>query len=144
MRSVSVSVTAPSADRACIPFSSSGVCLDSRHAHRVLSMKRNKNDRTMPAALPISSAWAGTARPASGRSMRSSCARYCSRGSSSCRRAGASRTSCAARSALGAMTSSTKGLRFMPRVIALRAAHDRLASARAGGVPCRDGEQMTS
>ena len=99
------------------------VCLDSRHAHRVLSMKRNKNDRNDARGL------ADLVRigDASGRSMPSSSARCCSRGSSSCRRAAPSRTRCVASlKTLGAMTGSTKGRRFLPRVIALRAEQDWL------------------
>ena len=58
------------------------ICLDSRHAHRVLSMKRNKNDRNDARGLADLVRMGGTAKPASDRLMRSSSARCCYPGSS--------------------------------------------------------------
>jgi transposase len=68
------------------------VCLDSRHAHRVLSMKRNKNDRNDARGLAdlVRMGWYREAR--SDRLTRSSSDRCCSRGSNCYNRGAASRT----------------------------------------------------
>jgi transposase len=59
------------------------ICLDGHHAHRVLSMKRNKNDRNdaRGRADLVRMGWYREARV---RSMRSSSARCCHLGSSCC------------------------------------------------------------
>ncbi len=70
------------------------VCLDSRHAHRVLSMKRNKNDRNDARGLAdlVRMGWYREAGSApSTRSSSVPC--YCP-ASSCCSRGGPSRTRC--------------------------------------------------
>lgn len=103
------------------------ICLDSRHAHRVLSMKRNKNDRNDARGLAdlVRMGWYREAR------VRSIDAQFVrslllsrqqllqSRRSIENQIRGALKT-------LGVMTGPTKGRGFMPRVIELRAGHDWL------------------
>ena len=97
------------------------VCLDSRHAHRVLSMKRNKNDRNDARGLAdlVRMGWYREAR------VRSIDAQFVrslllsrqqllqSRRAIENKIRGALKT-------LGVMTTSTKGRGFMPRVAAVR------------------------
>ncbi len=98
------------------------VCLDSRHAHRVLSMKRNKNDRNDARGLAdlIRTGWYREARV---RSMDAQFVRSIllsrqqllqSRRSIENQMRGTLKT-------LGAMIKSTKGRGFMQRVVTLRA-----------------------
>jgi transposase len=103
------------------------VCLDSRHAHRVLSMKRNKNDRNDARGLAdlVRMGWYREAR------VRSIDAQFVrsmllarqqllqSRRAVENQIRGALKT-------LGVMTSSTKGRGFMSRVVALRGENDWL------------------
>jgi transposase len=103
------------------------ICLDSRHAHRVLSMKRNKNDRNDARGLAdlVRMGWYREAR------VRSIDAQFVrslllsrqqlleSRRRIENQIRGALKT-------LGVMTGPTKGRRFMPRVIELRADNDWL------------------
>jgi len=103
------------------------ICLDSRHAHRVLSMKRNKNDRNDARGLAdlVRMGWYREAR------VRSIDAQFVrslllsrqqllqSRRSIENQTRGALKT-------LGVITSSTKGRGFMPRVIEIRADNDWL------------------
>jgi transposase len=98
------------------------ICLDSRHAHRVLSMKRNKNDRNDARGLAdlVRMGWYREAR------VRSIDAQFIrslllsrqqllqSRRTIENQIRGALKT-------LGVLTTSTKGRGFMPRVIELRA-----------------------
>jgi transposase len=103
------------------------VCLDSRHAHRVLSMKRNKNDRNDARGLAdlVRMGWYREARVRSidaqfVRSMLLSRQQLLqSRRAVENQIRGALKT-------LGVMTSSTKGRGFMPRVVELRADNDWL------------------
>lgn len=103
------------------------VCLDSRHAHRVLSMKRNKNDRNDARGLAelVRMGWYREARVRSidaqfVRSMLLSRQQLLeSRRAIENQVRGALKT-------LGVMTSSTKGRGFMPRVVQLRAENDWL------------------
>ncbi len=103
------------------------VCLDSRHAHRVLSMKRNKNDRNDARGLAdlVRMGWYREARVRSidaqfVRSMLLSRQQLLqSRRAVENQIRGALKT-------LGVMTSSTKGRGFMPRVVALRAENEWL------------------
>ncbi len=103
------------------------VCLDSRHAHRVLSMKRNKNDRNDARGLAdlVRMGWYREARV---RSIDAQLIRSLllsrqqllrSRRSIENQIRGALKT-------LGVMTGSTKGRGFIPRVIELRADNDWL------------------
>src|SRR5512145_1692898 len=106
------------------------VCLDSRHAHRVLSMKRNKNDRNDARGLAdlVRMGWYREARVRSfdAQLMRSM---LLSRQQLLRSRRAIENQIRGALKTLGAMTGSTKGRRFMPRVIALRAEHDWLGPA---------------
>lgn len=103
------------------------VCLDSRHAHRVLSMKRNKNDRNDARGLAelVRLGWYREARVRSidaqfVRSMLLSRQQLLqSRRAIENQIRGALKT-------LGVMTSSTKGRGFMPRVSELRADNEWL------------------
>ena len=105
------------------------VCLDSRHAHRVLSMKRNKNDRNDARGLAdlVRMGWYREARV---RSLDAQLIRSLllsrqqllrSRRSIENQIRGALKT-------LGVMTGPTKGRGFIPRVIELRADIDWLGS----------------
>ena len=97
------------------------ICVDSRHAHRVLSMKRNKNDRNDARGLAdvVRMGWYREARVRSldaqfVRSMLLSRQQLLqSRRSIENQIRGALKT-------LGVMTGPSKGRRFMPRVIELR------------------------
>ena len=103
------------------------VCLDSRHAHRVLSMKRNKNDRNDARGLAdlVRMGWYREAR------VRSIDAQFVrslllsrqqllqSRRAIENQMRGALKT-------LGVMTGPTKGRGFMPRVVEMRADNDWL------------------
>ena len=103
------------------------VCLDSRHAHRVLSMKRNKNDRNDARGLAdlVRMGWYREAR------VRSIDAQFVrslllsrqqllqSRRSIENQIRGALKT-------LGVMTGPTKGRGFMPRVVEMRADNEWL------------------
>ncbi len=103
------------------------VCLDSRHAHRVLSMKRNKNDRNDARGLAdlVRMGWYREARVRSldaqfVRSMLLSRQQLLqSRRAIENQMRGALKT-------LGVMTGSTKGRGFMARVIEMRADNDWL------------------
>jgi transposase len=103
------------------------ICLDSRHAHRVLSMKRNKNDRNDARGLAdlVRMGWYREARVRSidaqfVRSMLLSRQQLLqSRRAIENQIRGALKT-------LGVMTGTTKGRGFMPRVIELRADNDWL------------------
>jgi transposase len=103
------------------------VCLDSRHAHRVLSMKRNKNDRNDGRGLAdlVRMGWYREARV---RSLDAQLVRsmLLSRQQLLEARRAIENQMRGALKALGAMTGSTKGRRFMPRVIELRAEQDWL------------------
>jgi transposase len=103
------------------------ICLDSRHAHRVLSMKRNKNDRNDARGLAdlVRMGWYREARV---RSIDAQFARSLllsrqqllqSRRSIENQIRGAVKT-------LGVMTGPTKGRGFMPRIVELRADNDWL------------------
>jgi transposase len=105
------------------------VCLDSRHAHRVLSMKRNKNDRNDARGLAdlVRIGWYREARV---RSLDAQLVRSLllsrqqllrSRYTIENQIRGALKT-------LGVMTGSTKGRGFMARVTELRADNDWLGS----------------
>ncbi len=103
------------------------VCLDSRHAHRVLSMRRNKNDRNDAHGLAdlVRSGWYREARVRSVdaqviRSLLQSRQRLLqSRRAIENQIRGALKT-------LGVMTRSTKGRGFMARVEAVRVDSDWL------------------
>lgn len=103
------------------------VCLDSRHAHRVLSMKRNKNDRNDARGLAdlVRMGWYREARVRSidaqfVRSMLLSRQQLLqSRRAIENQIRGALKT-------LGVMTSSTKGRGFISRVVVLRGENDWL------------------
>jgi transposase len=103
------------------------VCLDSRHAHRVLSMKRNKNDRNDGRGLAdlVRMGWYREARV---RSLDAQLVRsmLLSRQQLLEARRAIENQMRGALKALGAMTGSTKGRRFMPRVVQLRAEQDWL------------------
>lgn len=107
------------------------ICLDSRHAHRVLSMKRNKNDRNDARGLAdlVRMGWYREARVRSidaqfVRSMLLSQQQLLqSRRAIENQIRGALKT-------LGVMTGPTKGRDFMPRV-SRDACRQRLARARA-------------
>lgn len=104
------------------------ICLDSRHAHRVLSMKRNKNDRNDARGLAdlVRMGWYREARVRSidaqfVRSMLLSRQQLLqSRRAIENQIRGALKT-------LGVMTGPTKGRGFMPRVAELRADNDWLS-----------------
>src|SRR5512145_1599499 len=103
------------------------VCLDSRHAHRVLTMKRNKNDRNDARGLAalVRMGWYREAR------VRSLDAQYIrsmllSRQQLLQSRRAVENQMRGALKTLGVMTGPTKGRGFMPRVIALRADNDWL------------------
>jgi len=103
------------------------VCLDSRHAHRVLSMKRNKNDRNDARGLAdlVRMGWYREAR------VRSLDAQYIrsmllSRQQLLQSRRAVENQMRGALKTLGVMTGPTKGRGFMPRVVALRADNDWL------------------
>jgi transposase len=104
------------------------VCLDSRHAHRVLSMKRNKNDRNDARGLAelVRMGWYREAR------VRSIDAQYVrallqSRQQLLQARRNIENQIRGGLKALGVMTSSSKGRRFMSRVAELRAENAWLA-----------------
>ncbi len=101
------------------------VCLDSRHAHRVLSMKRNKNDRNDARGL-ADSIRIGWYREARVRSVNAQFIRSILLSQQQLLR---SRRSLENQirgnlKALGVITTSIKGRGFMPRVIAVRADQD--------------------
>lgn len=103
------------------------VCLDSRHAHRVLSMKRNKNDRNDARGLAdlVRMGWYREAR------VRSIDAQFVrslllSRQQLLQSRRAIENQIRGALKTLGVMTSSTKGRGFMPRVIEMRADNEWL------------------
>lgn len=103
------------------------VCLDSRHAHRVLSMKRNKNDRNDARGLAdlVRMGWYREARV---RSLDAQLIRslLLSRQQLLPSRRAIENQMRGALKTLGAMTGPTKGRRFMPRVVELRADNDWL------------------
>lgn len=103
------------------------ICLDSRHAHRVLSMRRNKNDRNDARGLAdlVRMGWYREAR------VRSLDAQFIrslllSRQQLLETRREIENKIRGALKTLGMMTGSTKGRSFMPRVVALRADHQWL------------------
>jgi transposase len=100
------------------------ICLDSRHAHRVLSMRRNKNDRNDARGLAdlVRMGWYREAR------VRSLDAQFIrslllSRQQLLETRREIENKIRGALKTLGMLTGSTKGRSFMPRVVALRADH---------------------
>jgi transposase len=102
------------------------VCLDSRHAHRVLSMKRDKNDRNDARGLAdlVRMGWYREARVRSLdaqliRSLLLSRQQLQSQRAIENQMRGALKT-------LGVMTGSTKGRGFIPRVAEFRADNDWL------------------
>jgi transposase len=104
------------------------ICLDSRHAHRVLSMKRNKNDRNDVRGLAelVPMGWYREAR------VRSIDAQYIrallqSRQQLLQARRNVENQIRGALKALGIMTGSSKGRGFVPRVVELRADNTWLA-----------------
>ena len=103
------------------------ICLDSRHAHRVLSMKRNKNDRNDTRSLAdlVRIGWYREARV---RSLDAQFVRslLLSRQQLLQSRRAIENQIRGALKTLGAMTGSTKGRAFVPRVIELRANSDWL------------------
>jgi transposase len=103
------------------------ICLDSRHAHRVLSMKRNKNDRNDARGLAdlVRIGWYREARV---RSLDAQLIRslLLSRQQLLQSRRAIENQMRGALKTLGVMTGSTKGRGFMPRVIELRADNDWL------------------
>ncbi len=103
------------------------VCLDSRHAHRVLSMKRNKNDRNDARGLAdlVRMGWYREAR------VRSIDAQFVrslllSRQQLLQSRRAIENQIRGALKTLGVMTGSTKGRGFMPRVVETRADNEWL------------------
>jgi transposase len=103
------------------------VCLDSRHAHRVLSMKRNKNDRNDARGLAdlVRMGWYREAR------VRSIDAQFVrslllSRQQLLQSRRAIENQIRGALKTLGVMTGPTNGRGFMPRVIEARADNDWL------------------
>jgi transposase len=102
------------------------VCLDSCHAHRVLSMKRNKNDRNDARGLADLVRMGWYARPGSAHSMRSSSVPCCYPASSLQSRRAIENQIRGGLKTLGVMTGPTKGRAFMPRVVELRADNDWL------------------
>lgn len=103
------------------------ICLDSRHAHRVLSMKRNKNDRNDARGLAdlVRMGWYREARVRSldAQLMRSL---LLSRQQLLQSRRAIENQIRGALKTLGAMTGPTKGRSFMPRVRELRSDNDWL------------------
>lgn len=103
------------------------ICLDSRHAHRVLSMKRNKNDRNDARGLAdlVRIGWYREARV---RSLDAQLIRslLLSRQQLLQSRRAIENQIRGALKTLGVMTGPTKGRAFMPRVIELRADNDWL------------------
>jgi transposase len=103
------------------------ICLDSRHAHRVLSMKRNKNDRNDARGLAdlVRMGWYREARV---RSLDAQFVRslLLSRQQLLQARRNIENQIRGALKTLGVMTGPSKGRRFMPRVIELRADNDWL------------------
>ncbi len=97
------------------------ICLDSRHAHRVLSMKRNKNDRNDARGLAelVRMGWYREARV---RSLDAQFVRslLLSRQQLLQSRRAIENQIRGALKALGVMTGPTKGRAFMPRVVELR------------------------
>jgi transposase len=98
------------------------ICLDSRHAHRVLSMKRNKNDRNDARGLAelVRMGWYREAR------VRSIDAQYIrallqARQQLLQARRNIENQIRGALKALGVMTGPSKGRGFVPRVVELRA-----------------------
>jgi transposase len=104
------------------------ICLDSRHAHRVLSMKRNKNDRNDARGLAdlVRMGWYREARV---RSLDAQFVRslLLSRQQLLQSRRAIENQIRGALKTLGVMTGSTKGRAFMPRVVELRAENDWLS-----------------
>jgi transposase len=105
------------------------ICLDSRHAHRVLSMKRNKNDRNDARGLAelVRMGWYREAR------VRSIDAQYIrallqSRQQLLQARRNIENQMRGTLKALGVMTGPSKGRGFVPRVVELRAENTWLAS----------------
>jgi transposase len=105
------------------------VCLDSRHAHRVLSMKRNKNDRNDARGLAdlVRVGWYREARV---RSLDAQFVRsmLLSRQQLLQSRRNVENQIRGALKALGVMTGPSKGRGFMARVVDLRADNDWLAA----------------
>lgn len=103
------------------------ICLDSRHAHRVLSMKRNKNDRNDARGLAdlVRMGWYREARV---RSLDAQFVRslLLSRQQLLQSRRAIENQIRGALKTLGVMTGPTKGRGFMPRVIEMRADNDWL------------------
>lgn len=103
------------------------ICLDSRHAHRVLSMKRNKNDRNDARGLAdlVRVGWYREARV---RSLDAQFVRslLLSRQQLLDTRRRIENQIRGAVKTLGVMTGPSKGRRFMPRVVELRAEIDWL------------------
>ena len=103
------------------------ICLDSRHAHRVLSMKRNKNDRNDARGLAdlIRMGWYREARV---RSLDAQLVRslLLSRQQILQSRRNIENQIRGTLKTLGVMTGPSKGRRFMPRVIELRANNEWL------------------
>jgi transposase len=104
------------------------ICLDSRHAHRVLSMKRNKNDRNDARGLAelVRMGWYREAR------VRSIDAQYVrallqSRQQLLQARRNIENQIRGTLKALGVMTGPSKGRGFVPRVVELRAGNTWLA-----------------
>jgi transposase len=104
------------------------ICLDSRHAHRVLSMKRNKNDRNDARGLAelVRMGWYREAR------VRSIDAQYVrallqSRQQLLQARRNIENQIRGTLKALGVMTGPSKGRGFVPRVVELRAENTWLA-----------------
>ncbi len=104
------------------------ICLDSRHAHRVLSMKRHKNDRNDARGLAelVRMGWYREARV---RSIDSQFARalLLSRQQLLQARRNIENQLRGTLKALGVMTGPSAGRRFMPRVVDLRADNPWLA-----------------
>ena len=103
------------------------ICLDSRHAHRVLSMRRHKNDRNDARGLAdlVRMGWFREAR------VRSIDAQFVrslllSRQQLLQSRRNIENQIRGTLKTLGVMTGSSKGRRFMPRVIELRADNEWL------------------
>ena len=103
------------------------ICLDSRHAHRMLSMKRNKNDRNDARGLAdlVRMGWYREARV---RSLDAQFVRslLLSRQQLLQSRRNIENQIRGALKTLGVMTGPSKGRRFMPRVIELRAGNEWL------------------
>lgn len=103
------------------------VCLDSRHAHRVLSMKRNKNDRNDARGLAdlVRMGWYREARVRSIDALFVRSLLLSRQQLLQSRRAIENQIRGALKT-LGVMTSSTKGRGFMPRVVEMRADNEWL------------------